>query len=267
MTQPAFLVYSDHNFDTVDHKIAECEFFLQHLFQSNYFEFNCYFSAYLSSSRTITLSLQHFFHIPGFKSWYEGHRSRLKSNEMAKQFLTLRNNHVHGGKYPVSGSITHKGKATYFFRPQIKSGLVIDNIAVTARRHFVSLLKIVYDCYVVFGPHIDPQQRYTRENFAKLGKCIDDAETEAWGWVCTHLIDEGLDEDDRWDELRGQVDECHINHLFYSYLGKPTPQPLLPDYLEEIRPTPEDQGWIHIPAGYSSLDEYNRERDMILDTD
>lgn len=260
MTQPAFRIYTDNNFDTVDHKIAEAEFFLQHLFSSNSFEFNCYFSAYLSASRTVTLALQRFVHIPGFESWYESHRDRLRSDELAKKFLSLRNDHVHGGKYPVSGGIHHLGRSTYFLRPPSGRGLSIDNIAVAARDNFISLLEIVYDCYVVFGSWIDPQQHYTRENFSKMGKGIDNAEVEIWGWICTHLMEEGCGEDDRWHELRGHVDECHINHLFYSYLGKPTPQPPLPDYLEEIEPSPEDRGWIHVPAGYSSLDDYIQEK-------
>lgn len=256
MTQPAFRIYTDNNFDTVDHKLAETEFFLQHLFHSDSFEFNCYFSAYLSASRTVTLALQRFYHIPGFESWYESHRDRLKSDELAKKFLSLRNDHVHGGRYPVSGSVHHLGKSVYFVKSCSEAEPSIDDIAVAARKNFITLLEIVYDCYVVFGPHIDPQQHYTRENFSKTGRGIDDAELEIWGWVCTHLVEEGFGEDDGWHELHGHVDECHINHLFYSYLGRPTPQPLLPDYLEEIALSPEDQGWIHVPAGCSSLDQY-----------
>lgn len=93
-----------------------------------------------------------------------------------------------------------------------------------------------------------------------LGRSIDDAECEVWGWVCTLLIEEDLSEDDRWHELRGHVDECHINHLFYSYLGMPMLQPALPDYLEEIEHTPEERGWIHVPAAYESIEAFARDR-------
>lgn len=67
----------------------------------------------------------------------------------------------------------------------------------------------------------------------------------------TSLVEEGWSEADRWHDLRGHVDYCKINHLFYVYLGRTTPKPLLSDYLEEIEPSAEDNGWIHAPAGYA----------------
>ena len=255
MGEPNFRLYSENTWDTVDHKVAEAEFFLARLFMSSGFAFNCYFSAYLSASRTVTLAIQRFSHIPGLVGWYERHRSRLKTDALAKTFMELRNEHVHGGKYPVSGTQSGHGRSVKFLRDK-ESGVTIDDLATTAREHFLSLLEIVYDAYVVLGVHIDPQQHYMREHFATTGRGIDEAELEVFGWVCSHLIEEGFTEDDRWDELRGHLDECQINHLFYSYLGRSTPSPQLPDYLEEIESTAEDRGWDHVPAGYTTVDEY-----------
>ena len=253
-----FKIYSDNTFDTVDHKVAEAEFFLQKMSgEGDGFTFNCYLSAYLSASRTTTLALQRFRHIPGFSSWYAPHRDRLKADRLAKLFLNLRNDHVHGGKYPVSGSRQHMGRSTFFLVGPLsgdRSGL--DDLVAAALDHFISLLSVIHDCYVKLGAHIDPQQHYTREHFSTIGRSIDDAELEVFGWICCDLIEEGYSEDDRWHELRSRVDECHINHLFYSYLGNSTPQPALPDYLEEIEYTPEERGWNHIPAGYESLESF-----------
>lgn len=249
VVSPSFLQRSEHTFDVVDHKVAETEFFLRKLFEaSDGFEFNCFLSAYLSAARTVTLSLQRFGHLPRFDEWYGPHRSRLRENPIARLFLDLRNEHVHGGMYPSSGSVHKSGPAKYFFRGG-NGKPDIDDLAGAALEHFVSLLSVIHDCYVVLGVHIDPQQHYTAENFARNGRGIDDAECEVWGWVCSSAIEEGCSDDDRWHELRGHVDECHINHLFFSYLGKSTPQPPLPDYLEETEPTPEERGWIHTPAG------------------
>lgn len=255
MGEPSFSLYSENTWDTVDHKVAEAEFFLARLFMSDGFEFNCHFSAYLSASRTVTLAIQRFVHVPGFVGWYEQHRDRLKTHALAKTFMELRNDHVHGGMYPVSGTRYGQDRPIKFLRDK-KSGITIDDLAVAARQHFIALLEIVYDAYVVLGTYIDPQQNYTREHFASRGGGIDDAELEVFGWVCSHLIDEGFEEDDRWHELRGHVDECQINYLFHSYLGKTTPKPKLPDYLEEIEPTAQDRGWNHIPAGYTTMEEY-----------
>ncbi|WP_141456084.1 hypothetical protein [Pseudoxanthomonas sp. z9] len=255
MTEPNFRFYSDHNWDAVDHKVAEAEFFLARLFKSSAFEFNCYLSAYLSASRSVTFAIQRFLHIPGFSDWYEQHRSNLKENSLAKTFLDLRNDHVHGGMYPVSGIRSDRERSVKFWK-DTESGLEIDDLASMAREHFLCLLEIVYDAYVDFGKYIDPQQYYTHETFSSEGRGIDDAEVEVHGWICEHLINEEYSEEDRWRELRSNLDECQINYLFYSYLGKPTPLPKLPDYLQEIEPTAEDRGWTHIPAGFASMEDY-----------
>ena len=94
----------NNTFDTVDEKVAETEFFLRKMaeVQREIFEFKCYFSAYLSAARTTTLALQQFKHIPGFEQWYEPHRKKLQDNQLAKFFLDMRNEHVHGGQSPVS---------------------------------------------------------------------------------------------------------------------------------------------------------------------
>ena len=246
----------NHTFDTVDEKLAETEFFLRKMAEagSEMFAFNCYLSAFLSASRTCTLALQQFKDIPGFSEWYEPHRERLKASETARFFLDARNRHVHGGPYPVAGERFYKGTAKYRFAPSPETGHEPnEDILTTCRDYFVVLLEIVYDCYLELGVHIDPQQYYTKENY---GKSIDVAETEVCGWVCESLIEEGLDDDARWHELRGHVTECKINHLFFSYLGKTTPEPLMPEEYEDFAYTPEEKGWLHTPAGFISLEDY-----------
>lgn len=74
--------------------------------------------------------------------------------------------------------------------------------------------------------------------------------------MCESLIDEGLTEDDRWHELRGHVKECKVNNLFYSYLGKVTPQPKEPEHYEDFAFTPDDKGWVKVPAGFKSREDY-----------
>ena len=82
----------DHTFDTVDEKMAETEFFLRKMAEVglDFFAFNCFLSAYLSASRTTTLALQQFKHIPGFEQWYKPHQEHLKANPLAKFFLDTR---------------------------------------------------------------------------------------------------------------------------------------------------------------------------------
>lgn len=266
-------------FDTVDDKVAEAEFFLRQMCKAgfNTFEFQCYLSAFLSAARTTTLALQRFQHIPGFPAWYEPHRRRLAADKSARALLSLRNEHVHGGAYPLSGFSHERGKFEYYFADissQKKKRLEIGDIVTICRDQVIALLEIIYDCYVVLGPFIDPQQYYTKERFADCGLTIDDAELQIFGYTresefgneeCSDdpeetAYDKELLEDGRWEELRGHLPQCRINHLFYSYLGYPTPQPILPEELEDIAYTPEERGWIHTPAGFDSLEDYWRHR-------
>jgi hypothetical protein len=76
------------------------------------------------------------------------------------------------------------------------------------------------------------------------------------------LKEDGYDEDDRWHELRSRVGECQINHLFYSYLGRITPQPTEPEHYADFAYSAEENGWIHVPAGFKSLEEYQRQFDI-----
>lgn len=245
------------SFDVVDEKVAEAEFFIGKMCEagSDWFSFRCYLSAYLSASRTITLSLQRFSDLPEFDKWYMPHRKRLKDDPLAKFLLEARNDHVHGGPCPASRGVFHQGIATYFFQTggQFKSR----DIVSCCRYHFICLLAIVYDCYLEFGQHIDPQQYYTSGHFAAMGKTIDQAEVEVYGWVMESFIEEGYDDDDRWHELRGRVGECIINHLFKAYLGKVTPQPEVPERIRDFDFSDEDRGWTHVPAGFASVHEYS----------
>ena len=248
-------------FDTVDDKIAEAEFFLQKMSRCGHGkEFNWYFSAFLSAARTSTLALQRFKEVtPGFDAWYEPHRQKMASNALAKSFLEMRNEHVHGGPYPVSGSMSSGKTVEHYFHsndPRRPSVPATPHVMQASTEYFVDLLEIVHDCYVKLGVHFDPQQYYTKEHFP--GGDIDVAECQVHGWICTSLIKEGFTEDDRWNELRGYVGECLINHLFRAYLDKITPQPIVPEHYADFEFSEEDKGWNHIPAGYSSVEDYRR---------
>lgn len=246
-----------HSFEVVEDKILETEFFLSKMTDNerNWNSFKHYLSAYLSASRTTTLAIQRFKDIPGFNKWYSNHRENLKKDPIAKFMLEARNAHVHGGASPVAGATFYQGESKYRFEQQGKL-IPEDDIVSMCRTHFVNLLKIVYDCYVVLGVYIDPQQYYTKEHFATLGKNIDDAEVDVRGWVMESFIKEGFDVDDRWQELRSYVGECVINHLFNGYLSKVTPQPKVPEHFKDFEYSYEDRGWVHIPAGFNSLEEY-----------
>lgn len=98
-------------FGLVDEKLAEADFFLEKLAESglNFFEVRCYFSAFVSSARSVTFALQFVMSdVAGFEEWYSGKQQNLKDDLNAKFFHTARNESQHTGINPVSGgSLKH----------------------------------------------------------------------------------------------------------------------------------------------------------------
>jgi hypothetical protein len=248
-------------FDTIDEKVAETEFFLQEMCGcALQLEFKWYLSAFLSAARTTTLTLQRFEDaVPGFAAWYGPHQRRLAGNRLARSFLQMRNEHIHGGPYPIRGSMCRGRTVEHYFQLNTSGKAAevttLPHIVQASTEYFLQLLEIVYDCYAKLGVHFDPQQYYTKEHYPGN---IDTAECEIHGWICTPLIEEGYTQDDRWHELRGHVAECTINHLFLAYLNRITPQPIEPDHYADFAFSEEDKGWTHIPAGYSSVEDYHK---------
>lgn len=246
------------SFDVVDEKIAETEFFLGRMVEagSDGFAFRCYLSAFLSAARSTTWALEKFAQLPGFETWYASHRERVGADPLAPFMIAVRNEHVHEGLSPLSGGSMYQGRISYHFRDVKRTKAMPSDVVAACRAHFIAQLEIVYDCYIALGPHIDPQQYYTKEHFASLGKGIDHAECEVNGWIMESLVEAGWDEDERWHELRGRVGACQINHLFHGYLGKVSPQPLVPEHIADTDFTHEDRGWLYTPPGFSSISEY-----------
>jgi hypothetical protein len=72
----------------------------------------------------------------------------------------------------------------------------------------------------------------------------------------TSYVDDGFDEDDRWHVLRSRIGECQINHLFKAYLNKVAPQPNVPDRIKDFDFDDEEKGWVYIPPGFDTIEDY-----------
>ena|SRR5215207_5807717 len=74
------------SFGLVDDKVLEADFFLNQLAAAglNFFAARCYFSAFVSSARTVTFALQaSMTGIDGFDTWYAAQQSALRMNVLA----------------------------------------------------------------------------------------------------------------------------------------------------------------------------------------
>jgi len=243
------------SFDLVDFKVAEAEFFLRRIPKCgpNFFAVQCYVSAFIASTRSITFALQSCIKdLKGFSDWYKAHQEKLKNDSLSRFFHDFRRINQHIGENVVRSGTMISGKYKYWFTPVPDLNSVPDKDVETAcREYFVTILSIAYECYVDFGSYIDPKQYYTPVHFARFGKTIEDAEEEIFGirgW--TKLP--GYPEDYRWQALRDSQPGCGINHIFLDYLGKTIPEPKrLPDL-----PSPESE----------ACAERNQEKSAISDT-
>lgn len=276
------------SFDLIDFKVAESEYFLKRISKSGHDIFGVRFnvSAFISATRTITYALQACLkECDKFLLWYEEKQRSLKKNKIAKFFHDFRNVNQHLGENPITHGHFKNGKNVYWFKPTNNIIWVpkID-VETSCRIYFISLLEIVYDCYILFGPQIDPKQYYTKEHFSQLSKSIEDAEEEAIleymlsmyealslsqlknklkpienmekqknifrGWTKVNNIPEEY----RWQLIRDMQPACRINYIFKEYLDKITPEPKrlpkLSIYNGKGKPLLEKGGWIYIPEEY-----------------
>ena len=75
--------------------------------------------------------------------------------------------------------------------------------------YFKSVLKLVYECYMHLRTIIDGQWYFTKENFKRLGKTVEDAEEELGlpcGW--TNIKKPDI-EPHRQHLLRHRADSCY----------------------------------------------------------
>ncbi len=165
------------SFGIVERKVFEAEFFLNKLNESLYlsFEAECYFSAFLSASRSVTFAMQTCMSgVPEFKEWYKDAQNTLKTDDLARFFIDARNSVVHGDENPLNKAMPGHLKDALKFQQahRYKHFLIVQNLhdcdkAVLCDAHakcleyFLSLLSIVFDCYSNFKTDIDPKWYFT----------------------------------------------------------------------------------------------------------
>lgn len=173
----------------------------------------------------MTFCLQAVLHdLENFTKWYEKKQLELSGNSNSKFFVEARNmaqkTRVVSITIGVSkGIVNGKLQMEFYFskeHPDFKF-LPDTEVGLTCSEHLKNLLKIIYDCYVDFGVEVDPHQFYTRVNFARMGKTIDDADEELMG-IRGWTFVEGWPEEYRWQAHREKLPGCRIDELFYEYI-------------------------------------------------
>ncbi|MCG8750560.1 hypothetical protein [Tenacibaculum finnmarkense] len=146
-------------------------------------EYNYIFSAYVSSLRSITFTLQFVMRkYPEFDEWYKIRQERLRKSEVAKSFVEFRNHAQKTGVIPIAKERSIFEGIFYdsdqFYVPtnsEIKSvpnGNVID----LSERCLIEVLEVVAECYKDFDVYIDPRVLFTQRALEKLNWTIEDLE-------------------------------------------------------------------------------------------
>lgn len=228
------------SFGVVEDKLCEAEFFLNQLRIADClsFESNCYFSAFVSASRSVTLAMQASMNgVPGFKEWYDGAQNNLKTDPLAPLFLEIRNSVVHTGMNPLNRVTPEhirddlarqlrqgdRGHVLVLPAKQKCDSTVLVNAVAACEQYFSSLVNVVYECYSVFKTIVDSRWHFTESHFSSLGLTFEDALTEL-GFPRTWAAGLPIGPE-AWKSLRLQQPPCLVNSLFERYLGKTIPDP------------------------------------------
>jgi hypothetical protein len=228
------------SFGIVEEKLREAEFFLGHLCRSSNLSFDgrCFFSAFVSAARSVTLAMQASLKGVGdFDQWYEGIRLQLKTDRLAPYFVEIRNDIVHTGVNPLnhvtlehlqehlSRQLRQRDRSHVLVLPDAHrpDASVLVDAAQACTEYFTSLVSVALECYQRFKTVVDPRWYFTQENFQAVGRTFEDAVVELGfppEWASCAPIGSGA-----WRALRLQQPPCQINDIFQQYLGRTIPDP------------------------------------------
>ena len=185
--------FPSKGFFIVAQKVGEADYFLEMLKSVNgrYYEFSYVLSAFTSAARSITFSLQAVMSkYPDFDSWYAREQEGLRSNDLAKYFVNLRNYLQKVGEIPVehtgtmrNGEVKH---LSYFVDIDGLEKAPAGEVTRLAEEYFIEVLKVIERCYRDFWVYVDPRAIFTEKGLAALGWTIEDIEESVGlprGWT------------------------------------------------------------------------------------
>ena len=213
------------SFGIVEEKIFETEYFLKKMKECkekhSFTEIQYYFSAFLSSSRSVTFTLQTSLHdISGFDVWYEQVQEKLRQDQLANFFKKARNDSQKKGTRHINGGRFSSGEASFYFTPWGNKYKFTPegDIVKAAEEFFKLLLEVLFDCFQAFGEIIDPDKYYSMEALKKRGQTVKDIEYEVWGYHKWTSF--GFSEEDTLKYILSNMVKSPMDILFVKYLGK-----------------------------------------------
>jgi hypothetical protein len=228
------------SFGIAEEKLREAEFFLDELCKTKRLSFQarCFFSAFASAARSVTLALQATMSdVDGFSDWYEQAQARLKLDPLARFFVEIRNDSIHKGLNPLdrvtmehlredlSLQLRRRAPSHVVVLPdqRAENGTVLADADQISSEYFKSLVAVVLDCYERFRSVVDPRWHLTRDNFQAMNKSFEDAVEElGFPRIWASFVS---NETEGWRMLRSQQPACLVNDIFLRYAGRSIPDP------------------------------------------
>ena len=223
-------------FDHVDNKLWEANFFIERMEESefNWFAMRCYFSAFVSSARSVTFAMQASMKgVQGFQEWYEKIRLELRENQIARFFHNCRTDDQKIGFNNIVGGSAVNGKSVYWFGGpdfDIYQHIPKTDVLTTCKSHMTTVCSIVDKAYCDFGFEIDPDQLFTLAGMTKLKLSLEDLE-EFLGFPRGYTDIEWDGEDKnliRLENLRREIPGSCVKPLLFKYLGRELSYPTEP---------------------------------------
>lgn len=163
----------------IDGKLCESDFFLEKLRTAPDLDAaRYYFSAFLSSARSVTFALQKCLGgLAHFDGWYEDRQQELKLHPTATYFKTIRDQVIHEGLNPLERHVRGVGGIVGSNFYLVESAPEQD-VVVAGTSYMAILVRIAGEAYQRFWTSVDLPVTFTPEDLAARGQTIEDIEEE-----------------------------------------------------------------------------------------
>jgi hypothetical protein len=178
----------------IDVKLRESDFFLEKLRTAPDLEAaRCYFSAFVSAARSVTLALQKCLSgLAHFDGWYEDRQKELQQHAIAAYFKDIRDQVIHEGLNPLQTERRGVG-ALFGVQFLLVKGAPERDVVVAGTAHMTILVRIVGEAYQRYWTSIDLPETLTAEELAARAQTIEDIEEEFGyprGWSADRPFEE-----------------------------------------------------------------------------
>lgn len=237
------------NFDAVDEKLAEADFFLGEIANAgtSWFRVRCYFSAFVSAARSVTFAMQASMKgVSGFDEWYAERQVEMRNDRLARFFHECRTDSQHIGFNHIVSASGGNGETRYYFGEPDPGRYVYipdEDLLTSAHKYMCLIAGIVDRAYSDFGLEIDPDQIYTPNGLVRKGWCIEDVEEELGlprGWTDIEYPSadvNGL----RLQMLRRNIPGSGVKPLLKKYLQRELTYPCGPFRAGDVQMEPHSR--------------------------